>query len=269
MRLFLACTPRTGNLWMRRVLIHALDLPQYVGHNPDEIPWNDLPERCLVAMHWHRSDEFAAFLRANGFTTLVTARHPFDVLLSILHFTQIEPTARWLEGEAGDESQLAGADPTSAAFAEYCLGPRAAALLSISPEWLGQAAATIRYEDFLTSPAAAATRAFEAIGASPVNSIDDAFDRNSVGNLRSIAPKHVWRARSGDWRRVITASLAHQIAARHPDYFRAFGYACDPDPLLDAWTVRRNWDAMLTGASSEVIGAPAYLNPAAVDGIAS
>jgi hypothetical protein len=172
MRIFLACTPRTGNLWIRRVVARVLDLPNFAAHNPGEIDWDHLPERCLVAMHWHCTAAFSGFLRNHGFRTIVTVRHPLDVLVSILHFALLEPmTARWLEGESGNEKPLIGATPVSKEFATYCLSYRAASLLSISREWRNEAEAIIRYEDFLASPRSASQQILRALNVEPLTSI--------------------------------------------------------------------------------------------------
>src|SRR5580658_5969913 len=101
-RLFLACTPRTGNLWFRKMLAASLEVMEIAAHSPDEIDWDALSEGCLVAMHWHRTSAIQKLLDARAMEVLVTVRHPLDILISILRFCQLEPaTARWLEGEGG------------------------------------------------------------------------------------------------------------------------------------------------------------------------
>lgn len=246
MRIFLACTPRTGNLWIRRVIAHALNLETTCGHTPDDIDWDQLPERCLVAMHWHYSPSFASFLRDRGFKIMVTARHPMDVLVSILRFAALEPaTALWLNGEGGDEGPLAHAQPASRAFADYCVGDRAEALLRVSLEWSPHADVVIRYEDFLRAPAEVTARVLQVLGIEPVVPIAEAVRANAMDEMRPLAARHVWRGRAGDWKRIVTSPIAKGIGARHRPYFRDFGYACDPDPSLDADTARRNWEEML------------------------
>src|SRR4051812_2920719 len=188
MRIFLACTPRTGNLWVRRIISQVLNLQQYAIHNPDEIEWDVLPEDCFVAMHWHYSPEFSDFIRERGFQIVVTTRHPLDVLVSILRFAALEPmTARWLEGEGGTETPIAGSAPASAEFSRYCLSPRAEALLGISPEWHDHADVIVRYEDFLREPAEAARRILRTLGAAPLVDIDEAVRANSMDKMRPLA----------------------------------------------------------------------------------
>jgi hypothetical protein len=50
------------------------------------------------------------------------ARHPLDVLVSMLNFIRHEPlTARWLEGNAEIPKTLVGQAPTSENFLNYAM----------------------------------------------------------------------------------------------------------------------------------------------------
>jgi len=196
-------------------------------------------------MHWHHTPAFEAFLRKRGFQVVVTARHPLDVLISILHFAPLEPaTARWLEGECGNEKPLIGADPASASFANYCLSDRTEALLSVSREWRNVAEAVIRFEDLLAAPVAVCRQMLQGLKAEPLAGIEEVVAANTVEKLRPISATHVWRGQAGSWKAVITPALANKILERHRPYFDDLQYNCDPSPDLDASTARQNWDQM-------------------------
>ena len=135
-RLALLCTPRSGNNWLRHLLGVLYGMPTCAVHTPDEVDWDSVPEDWLFAVHWRPTRPFLDRLTWHGFRVVVLIRHPLDVLISTLQFCwRSDSTARWLEGEGGDERSLWGAMPRSAAFLQYAAGPRAAALLSVSPEW--------------------------------------------------------------------------------------------------------------------------------------
>jgi len=126
------------------MLAGCLDMRVTAAHSPAEVNWEALQEDCLLAMHWRHTPEMEAIL--GEFEILVTARHPLDVLISILQFSQHEPaTARWLEGEGGNENLLMDASPTDKKFLDYALSDRAAALLSVSVEWRERARAVVPY----------------------------------------------------------------------------------------------------------------------------
>jgi len=241
-RIFLTCTPRTGNTWFRRLLAGALKMPGLAAHNPGEIAWTQLPPNCLVAMHWSRGEEFKNFLTDYGFRTLVTTRHPLDVLISILHFSQHEPaTDRWLEGECGNERVLEGATPTSQAFADYCLGRRAARLLQVSVEWLKTAETVVKYEDLLHGPVAELRRVLAYFGAGFETRVETVVEENRIEKLRGFSVHHFWRGQAGLWKRLIDRELATAIYRRHREVFDTFGYGCESAAVLCPEQIDRVW----------------------------
>src|SRR5438093_10973655 len=134
-RIVLLSTPRSGNNWLRHLLTNLYDVPGLSIHNPADVQWEALPPHCILGIHWHPVPAFVSLLERHGFRSVALVRHPLDVLISILHFALHAPTARWLEGEGGDEGPIYGAMPRSTAFLEYAAGTRATALLSVSREW--------------------------------------------------------------------------------------------------------------------------------------
>lgn len=112
MRLAIISTPRSENTWFRYILSNLYGLEQYAIHRPNDLDWGTLPENCVVQIHWHKSLEISTLLESHGFQVLTIARHPLDVLISILHFSMFEPqTACWLDGEGG---------ATNHRFLTYC-----------------------------------------------------------------------------------------------------------------------------------------------------
>lgn len=102
MRLALVSSPRSGNSWLRMLLSSLYDLQQNAVHYPQAINWADLPENCIVQIHWHNESQFNSLLKLHGFDVVTIARHPLDLLLSVLHFAPHEPqTACWLQSEGG------------------------------------------------------------------------------------------------------------------------------------------------------------------------
>ena len=147
-----------------------------------------MSSRCLLQLHWGRVEPFTSLLDQYRFRVVVLSRHPLDVLISILHFAPHEPmTARWLEGEGGNEVPIFDALPCSEAFMEYARGLRAAALLSVSHEWRrAMGCHCLRYEDLVRDPAGELRRLGEALGhpAAP-EAIAGAIAANSLENLRA------------------------------------------------------------------------------------
>jgi hypothetical protein len=253
-RFFIACTPRTGNTWLRKLLAGNLDLTEYPVHKLDEVPWNDLPPRCIVAMHTHADPELVKYLSERHFRIIVTTRHPLDILISILAYTQFQrKTRRWLAGEDGDESSLLGAAPTDRAFFDYALSARAAVLLGVSVEWLAYAADVVRYESLAAEPHIFLSDMFARLGVAPVGSICNVVAGNSIERLRALHAEHsfhFWRGECGLWRRLLPADVAVPIAERHRTIFEALGYTCDYDPNLSRDRASDNWRSLHASAES-------------------
>jgi hypothetical protein len=240
-RVAVISSPRSGNMWLRRLLVAAYGLEEIAVHSPAEVEWETLPERCVLQLHWHRTPEFRRLMRQHGFSVVVLARHPLDVLVSILHFAPHEPlTARWLEGEGGNEDSLLGANPASRAFLAYGTGPRAKALLSVTPEWWEHADACTRYEDLVDDPAAEFDRLTDALGTEPAVPPAEAVEVVSFGRLREEATNmHFWQGRPGLWAELVPTRYALAIASAHPSSL-ALGYSVG----VDAPTARARWSAI-------------------------
>jgi len=237
-RVAIVSSPRSGNMWLRRLLVALYGLEERSAFTPDELDWDALPERCAVQFHWHPTPELVDLLDRYGCSVVVLARHPLDVLVSILHFAQHEPaTDRWLDGEAGSEAALRGADPTSRAFVEYARSPRARALLSVTPEWWERADACVRYESLVADPAGELHRIAAALRTPTAVSPAEAAESVRFERLQQEAPnQHFWQGRVGLWRELVPTAVALEIAEAYPG-MRRFGYTVgvDEETALARW----------------------------------
>ncbi len=228
-------------MWLRRLFVAACGLEERSAHTPDEVDWEALPDRCALQLHWRCTPEFRKTLKRYGFSVAVLARHPLDVLVSILHFAPHEPqTARWLDGEGGDETSLLGADPASPAFLAYATGPRAKALLAVTPEWWPHADARAKYESLVDDATGELGRIVAALGESPLVTPARAVEVVSFGRLREEATnEHFWKGRAGLWTELVPTRYALDIASAHPEMLR-LGYSVG----VDAPTARARWNAI-------------------------
>lgn len=232
-------------MWLRRMLVSAYDLAERAAHTPHEVNWDELPERVVLQLHWHSTPAFQQLLRRHGFRVLVLARHPLDTLVSILHFAQHEPaTARWLEGEHGDERVILGADPCSPAFLAYARSPRARSLLAVSLEWWDEplVAWHTRYRDLVHRPFEELQRLERAIGVPIAGDTEQVLEAASFERLKAEAANHhAWRGKPDHWRTLIPSEVALEIGAFHQRCFEQFGFELHPDPLLSAEAAIAAW----------------------------
>lgn len=238
-------TPRAGNMWLRRQLVSLFGLEERSAHAPGEVGWKSLPEACALQIHWPRKRGFVRTLERHGFKVVVLARHPLDVLVSILHFAVHEPeTARWLDGAFGDERSIIGAHPTSRAFRSYAVGQRAQALIGLSSQWWERGLVSIRYEDLVASPARELGRIVDAVGVTPKLSPATVAETVTFESLRSeVNNQHFWQGRPNHWRELLPAKIATEIADPHSTVIRQLGYDLQPDPELSCSDAIGHWNA--------------------------
>jgi hypothetical protein len=224
---------------------------EVAAHSPREIAWESLGPDCIVAMHWHRTPAFQSFLARGGFDVVTTVRHPLDVLVSILHFSQYEPaTAQWLEGEGGDESALRDADPASPAFLSYALSLRASLFLNVSAEWHSSAKEVVHYERLVEDPAGTLDAVLRRLGCPTRRTSDEVARAYTLYLMRSQAIRHschFWRAEPGLWRRVVPTHYRLSIYERYRDLFVLWGYPRPDEFPLGTEQARENWNAICLG----------------------
>ncbi|HEX6984777.1 MAG TPA: hypothetical protein VF170_05340, partial [Planctomycetaceae bacterium] len=168
LRLAILASPRTGNNWLRTLLVRSYGLKPFAAHDAAEIPWDALPLRAVVNLHWLPTPDLLS--RLDGFRVLTLARHPLDTLISILHFApHHEATNRWLLGRGGNEDGIRSAAPTSPEFLDYATGPRPAELFAVTARWWDvPGVIRVRYEDLVADTPGELRRIAAEIGAPPV-----------------------------------------------------------------------------------------------------
>jgi hypothetical protein len=247
LRIALLNTPRSGSTWLRCLLSTLLDLEQRTAFVPDDIDWDALPKRVVIHLHAHRTPAMLSLLERHNIRPVVVRRHPLDVLISILHFAPHEPaTARWLDGEGGDERLLYGAAPMGQNFLRYAKSPRAKALLSLSPEWArDDRAVEVSYERLVAATVEELDRITRELSTRPVRDPRWTMEQHSLARHRAASRnQHYWRGQPGLWRHLLTQDVARDIQGAMPEAFEAFGYVCDADPQLTPDRAHGNWSSL-------------------------
>src|SRR5262249_43283350 len=178
------------------------------------------------------------------FRVVTVARHPLDVLISILHFCIYESESeQWLLGAKGTEAGIFAAMPRSRAFVEYATGRRAAELLTVTLDWWGQPGVVgAHYEDCARETDVGLGSWETMFGPVGCGSRAAPVEACSLARLRQRATNnHFWQGQPGLWQLLLPAAEANEIATAQANAMSALGYACDPDPTLDALTADRNW----------------------------
>ncbi len=250
MRLALINTPRTGNTWLRELLASAYDLQRFAVQSPDALGWDELPERAILQLHWHHEPSFRSLLKQYGFKPIVLARHPLDVLISILNFVGRDDTSRnWLLGEGGNEDAIKLHKPLDPEFRRYAVSRRAQVLLSVSAEWwVDRQAIRVRYENMVARPGSQLRRIVKRLDVAPLRDLAEVVAEMSTKRMRMWAPEymvHIWQGKPDLWKKLLPAKLAHRICQAHAAVLDTLKYKCDPDESLKPKQATENWHELV------------------------
>jgi hypothetical protein len=258
-RIAIISTPRSGNTWLRYMLDYAYqcsshDHGELALFNPLEAPWLDLPDRCIIMTQWHPVEPLTTLLKEHRFFTVTLARHPLDVLISILQYAPCEGSLRWLEGEEGDERPIFGVAPESEEFIRYATSRRAQTLLNVSAQWWStDGCHRIRYEDLVRNPRRQLARIARSMGVAPKVCFEDTVVACTFERLRNpVTARSIWKGKPGLWRTLLTRQVAHRIASAHSSVFSTLGYVCDPDRTLDSRKASQNWSRLVSAKVSGI-----------------
>jgi hypothetical protein len=248
-RLAIVGTPRCGNTWLRRLIADACGIAEFAEHRIEDFSWDRVPDEFILQIHATPGVEVRERFARSGIRPIAIARHPLDVLISILQFAPRErETARWLDGEGGDESSIIGAAPTDKAFLRYAVGPRADALLSLTPAWWREPdCLRVRFERMIDGRDNAAAEILKHVGAA-ADRIPDVLRRHTFSAERAaVGAAHMWQGRPGLWRWLLPADAARPIAAHHEEVLRVLSYECDPEPSLTTTVAGAPWQDLKAG----------------------
>jgi hypothetical protein len=228
---------------MRSVLAATLGLEEVAVHNWRDLP-ADLSDKCVLQLHWYREPNFQKILSLHGFQVIVLARHPLDVLISVLHYTRYEPdVSRWLEGNAEIPRQLAGMSPVSPDFLRYATGWGAENLLSVTYQWWHDShALKIKYEDLVRDPGGTFAHVVDSLNGSQAT-LSVAIERFKLPVFQATPNKQGWQGKPGLWRQLLPFVDAFRIYRRHHRIFDVLGYSVGPN-MLSRKSALRNWELL-------------------------
>ncbi|MFM1843319.1 MAG: hypothetical protein RLZZ490_2061 [Cyanobacteriota bacterium] len=246
LRLAIISSPRSGNTWLRHLLKTAYQLEERAAHTPEVLFEPVIPPRVVMQIHWLPDRQFCQRLEQEQIKTITLARHPLDLLLSILHFIHHEPTTvNWLEGAGQIDFSLVGKSPNSPEFINYATGDGAKALLAVSQHWWYQPNnIKIHYEALVKDTSFYFQQLLETIGQKPALSVAKTLELNQISKFKATPNHHAWQGKPGLWRYLLTASTALAIYEAHQAAFSTLGYYCTPDLALTPAIADERWQAL-------------------------
>jgi hypothetical protein len=247
LRVVIVSTPRVGNTWINFCLADISKVTTLAAHRYTDLKDMELPEGLVLQVHASYQDNgFKQFIQENNLKVVTVARHPLDVLISMLRFVQVESSPlQWLDGTVGVET-LYGVDPSQKKFIDWCLGEGAEQLLKISYDWakLGQAY-VVRYEDMLADPTKQMKGLLAGLGVKASSSdVRESLERFSPDFFKNLSSHHGWRATKDNWKNFFTKSDAQKIYKKYAKIFDYFHYDVsgavnvNPKDNLTDWSIK-------------------------------
>jgi len=229
MRVAIIASPRSGNSWLKKLLADTLGLEEFAVHNWHEVI-NQLPESCLLQIHWYREPGFQMFLRDNGFKIVTITRHPLDILLSVLRFCKYDQNnARWLEGNCNLDSLFEQeVSPTCPAFLNWCTSFGCENLLSVTYQWFHEPdVLKVRFEELLHNPRETINTLASRIVGTSISIPDAVLEKYNLLYWKSLPNKHGWQGKAGLWKELYSRRTCRAIYERHQRVFDVLGYGID------------------------------------------
>ena len=220
-------TPRTGNAWIRRVLAAVLDAEEFPVAHPADLDWECLPERFVIQLHRQRSRLLERALRERGIAVISTARHPLDVLLSVLAFVQGEQSAtEWGLEHGGNEVRLQGSGARDFAFLDWALSSRARELLSLTPAWWSTPTThRVRYEELMADPDAGFAALLEQCELEALGDPKRSVANHTAAKVRARSGGgRWWQATPYAWRQSLSAEYVDTLMDAHHEVIVGLGY---------------------------------------------
>jgi hypothetical protein len=243
MKVVIASTPKTGNNWLKLLLMEIYRLPAVELPSPfSEEKVAGLPGRWIAHEHYRPTAPVVSWGDREKIVFLTTIRHPGDALVSLYHYARAyAEDPRWERDPLGvtrkdldgpGEHVLAVVRAGHDGFARY---------LGISLDWMANGRSiVVRYEDLCRDPEGEMQRVVRAIHARrpeaglPLDRVAGAVAACEIGMLRKglgLDPSFFRKGGAGDWVKELPDSVleAFRSFPPYPEIFARLGYSPEPE----------------------------------------
>lgn len=234
MRIVLAGPPKTGNVWVERILataygLRSIDAPPLIQDGVEGIRQfverGGFPDGTIFHQHFRHSDEFVALMDDLTASIVTVLRDPYDTFVSLYFYIQrfsenypVKSPARAVAGKPLDA-------PETLRFLERNFGHH----LDMASQWLRSGrSVVVRYEDMHADPVGETKRLtdrIEPVDQATVERAVAAADSRSMKQENRTLKKHIRSATVGDWRNHLTEVHLDIFRRAHAERLAALGYA--------------------------------------------
>lgn len=230
LRIFIAATPKTGNVWLKNLLASVYSLRiEEVGTELSDDELTGLGSGWIAHQHLSPTNALLKRLREHRVTVLTMFRHPCDVLISLKSFIAK------LDDPVASDHRAATMIADGDSFGDHTLAyvrsffPQQ---LNVSLFWAKYDARPVHYEDLLKDPVQVVRSLGSLLGEAPIERIRNAVEQTSLERMRKKHAKtafHFREGRAGKWRDTLPEPIkeAFRSLPPYPAQFKAMGYSME------------------------------------------
>jgi hypothetical protein len=231
MRIIVIATLKTGNHWLKALLVSVFGLRQVDVDSYMTIDdYCMMPEDSVCHAHFELTEKALTKLRENNIVVVSIVRNPLDVLASFFYHVKTYADKRNIYNDRTWDILGDGEYPGKG-LNEYVLSYKFAIDLRVSLVAKELGVPTARYEDLLSDPIAALGALLNEIEfESDCDSIMKAVVRSAPGVMKAsrfvARDSHIRTAVAADWKRVLSNELVAAIVENeaYKDIFCRLGY---------------------------------------------
>ena len=217
MRLFIAGSQKTGNVWLERLLSLTYDIPAIDLALISEVPPPIEEDSYVTHQHYLPSADFLAWGKQQRVRFITITRHPADVFVSLYHyvnrFAELWSTSGWLG--VNRAHVMIGRDIDDPEVLRF-LADDFRSYIVRSLAWLRSGESLIvRYEDLKTDPRRELKQLTDQIRPVADHLIEQAVEASHFDKMRResrLLELHCRRGKAGGWH--------DELGPRHVEIFR-------------------------------------------------
>lgn len=236
LKIMIVSTPKTGNTWIKHLLLNVYELPMVeVGTAFDAAELDALGPRWITQQHYAPQADLLDWARYNDLVFVTMVRHPCDVLVSLFHFVSNFADQPEVIADSNPAKIMLHDEGTIGEYTASYVMNTFFELLDISVDWMcSTESKLVYYEDLRRYPLVTLQELTDSICEVSLDRIQYAIESCNINTMRKQwgeKSKFFRSGNVGDWQEELTQRIIRIF--RHTDpypfQFAALGYGLDPD----------------------------------------
>jgi hypothetical protein len=230
MKLLIVASPKTGNVWLERLLAHIYKLPIVDLSGVSEIPPHVSEKHFITHQHYLPTQELLEWGEKEGIHFITLTRHPGDVFVSVYHYVN-NFAPLWKEkGWLGTDPShvMIGEEIDSPKSLEYMKTKFRFSNLGKSIAWLQSGKALpVRYEDLHTTPLETLEKLTSQLEPVDVKRIEQAIEAADIRKMRqesTMMQAHCRKGSVGNWQEELNEAHFEVMQKYWADQMVQLGY---------------------------------------------